>query len=166
MGRIKVAIEIKSGWGSDEKALDVLIKQIKQYHLEDSVVFYCFSLWALEYLKTKLPKSTTIVICWKGFSNSIIQFPLNKPFHSLWKWRIFVSPKKLNLINVLAKPAKKSEKGIIKQIKHTTSLNKLHFAGRVKNEKQFRWLIEHGARGAMVWADAEKIIRWVSEPSA
>ncbi|MCK4589014.1 MAG: hypothetical protein KAT77_01105 [Nanoarchaeota archaeon] len=161
IGRIKLAVEVKSGWGSDERALDKLVKMIKQYHLENNLVLYCFSLWVLEYLKARLPKSMAIAISWKGLGNSIIQFPFNRPFQSLKKWHLFVPPSKIGFVDILSKPAKKSEKGIIKQIKHTTKMNKYHFGARVKTKEQFEWLLKHGARGGLLWIDAKKIIEWI-----
>lgn len=160
VGRIKLAIEIKSGWGSDARALDELVKKIRMYHLEGNIIFYCFSVWALSYLKQRLPRSTTILISWKGPSGSIIHLPFNRPFETLGRWGLFTSATNLNFVDILSSPAKKSEDGIIKQIKRSTYTHKLHFAGRVKTKEQFQWLLKHGARGGMIWADINKLMTW------
>ena len=165
IGRVKLAVEVKSGWGSDKRALDELVKLVKMHHLENNIIFYCFSVWVLDYLKARLPNALTIVICYRA-GNSVMQFPFNRPFESLKKWGLVISPDNLGFVDVLSSPAKKSEKGIIKQIGKSTSADKLHFAGRVKSREQFDWLVRHGARGAMVWADAEKLIKWMAEGQA
>ncbi|MBR9692192.1 hypothetical protein GOV06_05405 [Candidatus Woesearchaeota archaeon] len=166
IGKIKLAVEVKSGWGSDTNALDELVKMVKSYHLENNIIFYCFSVWVLSYLKAKLPNALTIVICWRGPGGSVIQFPFNRPFESIKKWGFFVSAGNLGFVDVLSSPAKKSEKKIIKQISKSTSANKYHFAGRVKSREQFDWLLKHGARGGMLWVDADKLINWIIQGEA
>ena len=78
IGRIKLGIEIKGGRGSDEKALDYLVKLIKSYHLENNITFFGFSAWPLEYLKKRLPNSFIVHMTFYGSPLLGRNLPLNK----------------------------------------------------------------------------------------
>lgn len=163
IGKIKLVVEIKAGWGDDEEALNQLVKLIKMYHLEDSVYFYAFSEWALSYLKQRLPRCFTILISW-NFGQYVVHMPLNRPHKIISKfWKIPFKKHHFENIDAFVTPAKKNEQGIINQIEKTTSKGKYHLAGRVKTREQFEWLLKHGSRGGLLWISPQKIIGWLIE---
>ena len=163
IGKVRIVVEVKSGWGTDTHALDQLVDLLKKYRLDGFVTFYAFSVWVLQYLKARLPQCFAILICMGGpLPGRILQYPFNRPFTSLKLWGLFPKSDGLSFVDCLAIPAKKSEEKIINQVSTSAEKKKWHFGGMVRTKEQFDALLRHGARGAMLWADPQKIIEWAA----
>jgi hypothetical protein len=162
LGKVKLVIEIKSGIGSDIKALDKLIKLIRKYNWEDQVVFYGSSIWSLEYLKKRLRKSQTILICLRGFiPRTILNIPTNKLFRSLLKWGFVTDINRLDFIDAFSNITKRSKKGVESQVAFYKKYDKHFFGGNGRQEEQIEWLLTSGAKGIIPWMSAKKLIKWV-----
>lgn len=164
IGRIKLMIEIKAGWGNDARALDELVKMIRSYHLQNSIILIAFSAWPLLYLKQHLPNALTVLIVIRVPILGRLVLPLNRPLQSLRSFGLFVPNQKLSFVDVIDTPSKKSEKGIARQIRQAADDKKLFIGGRVNSREKFDWLIKYGARGGIMWKDPRTIIQWLSTP--
>ncbi len=162
-GKIKMCIEIKTGWGNDTRALDQLIELIRQNRVENSIVFYALSVWVLQYLKQRLPNSLTILYCNLGLSSeSILSRPFNRPFETLKKWGIFPSISKLGFVDALALFAKNSTEQVAPQVASLAHQHKYFFARRIWTKQQFDCLVDNGARGGLLFTSPEELLKWFS----
>jgi hypothetical protein len=164
LGKVKILIEIKSGRGVDTKALNKLIHLLKKYQWDDQVMFYGFSLWYLDYLKHRLPKSKILFICMRSpFSGRVIQFPLNHPIQSILKWGFMPKIKDLYFVDMYSNLTKNNQNSIMNQIKFYKDHNKQFFGGKANNENQLDWLLSSGAGGVIPWMSSKEVMNWVKK---
>ena len=138
IGKIKIMIEIKKGYGSEENAFKELISQIKSYGLENKVLFLSFSKKPLAYLKQMLPTALTA--------------------------KISSTCPKDHFIDIFDGQSFVPEKVILRNIKKAAENRKFFIGGGLKSQKKFYLLIEHGARGALVWKEPKEILGWLAHP--
>jgi hypothetical protein len=167
-GQVKLMIEIKQGVGKkghDERALDYLIAKIREYGLENRIMFLAFAIWPLEYLKKKLPNSTTIVIISKLWGVRM-SFPNQRTFRNIMRFHLFNSLKSFKDCDMFAKWARGSEKAIKNQVMDTIKDGKPLIGGKIIKKEVLYWLMKHGGRGALIWKSPETIISWLrTEPN-
>ena len=169
IGKIKLIIDIHRGYGSDPKGLDELIRILKTYHLENSVMVAGHSAWPLAYLKSKLPKIYTILVSLKllGFRFSI---PIHRPGESYLKFGFGISKNKMPFVDCLCASGNSSEEKVMKTVKESLAIQMDHLEWVVKSKEKLEWLIKHGVRGAVIEAELgskvspETIIHWLTTP--
>lgn len=157
IGKIKLMVEIKGGWGSDEEGLDELVRMIKSYHLENSIILFGFSPWPLAYLKQRLPRALTVIILVGNLA-----LPLN---NFLKSFGLNFGRDKFLYVDIIDKRTKESEKWIMEQVKKVAENKKFFIGGKVDSKEKFDLLVKHGAKGALVWKDPKTILEWLAHPS-
>ena len=163
-GKIKLMIEIKSGWGSRKEALEELVRMARMYHLENNIMFLAFSAGTLAYLKQRLPNSFTLTNIIRIPGLGRLNIPIYRSLRDTLTADLFPSPKQLPYIDVFITPSKSTEEKVIKQIKQTTADGKYFIGGKVRTKEKLDWLVKHGARGAFIWASPETTISWLLTP--
>jgi hypothetical protein len=162
IGRIKLAIEIKGGRGSDKKALDHLVKLIRLYHLERNIIFLGFSAWPLEYLKRNLPHSFVIHMAFADIPIIGRNLPVNKFFRSL---KFFGPFNKYRFVNAFSEPSKNDIAKDLSKINNAAKKGKYYVSWKVDTIEQFGRLVKHGGRGGIMFAWPEEVMRWISDHS-
>tara|TARA_B100001971_G_scaffold144092_1_gene133293 strand:- start:1351 stop:2679 length:1329 start_codon:yes stop_codon:yes gene_type:complete len=150
VGIIKLIVEIKSGMGDDIRALDELVRIIKENNLQNSIIFLAFQARPLEYLKQRLPHAFTIHMIIKKI-----------PF---LKKTSFIGFSYSPLINCFSAATKGSEKANLEQIKHADDSNKVYIDWKVLTKEHLDILVRHGGRGAIIWQEPETIVEWLRNP--
>jgi hypothetical protein len=135
---MKIMIEIKGGKGPMERALDDLVRRIKENGLENRVLFLAFSEKPLVFLKQRIPSALTVKIGFKCPSN---------PY-----------------VDIVQVPSYLPSSFLVSSIKKAAEKRKFLNGGALKKQKKFYLLVENGARGALIWHGPETVLKWLSHP--
>lgn len=161
---IKLMVEIKGGRGGDEKALDDLVRLINKYNSERNITLLGFSAWPLEYLKQKLPHVFTTHMYFSAPFIGKLKLPFNKLLPSLRKYSFSRNANKYSFVNAYSGTSKLTKIGDKKQIEQAAAENKFFISWKVISKMQLNRIAQFGGRGAIIWQNPKKILKWLSKP--